>query len=671
MPSGGKERTMRSIKTRLIIYFSAVIAIASAALGVISVRIATSALAREAEKALYSMAADAARLTESRIQTQMRTLEMLAMREDIQSMDWDIQKQVLLSQVSKTGFLDIGVVTSDGTTNYSDGSTSQLGDREYIKKALAGEKNVSDLLVSRVTGQLALIYAVPIEKDGRVVGALIGRRDGNALSDITGGSGFGDSGYAYMINSKGTVVAHPDSEKVFSQWNPIEEVQNDESLRSVAAEFETILREKAGVSSYTFMGRELYNAFVPVEGTDWTIIVAADKKEVLASISELRGSILITASVILLISIALIYFIGNSIAVPVIEAAKLSEKIAALDITQDVPKKNLMKKDETGKLSAAMQTITDSFRKIIGEISDFAEQVAAASEELTASTQQTATTAEEVSRVVEDIARGASDQAESVQEGTSKAVRLGEAIEKDLDYVDNLNTASNKVKEVVSNGLQEMDELTRITEESGNAAREIYDVILRTRDSSEKIGQASNVIASIADQTNMLALNAAIEAARAGESGKGFAVVADEIKKLAEQCSNYTKEIDSIVKELRDNAQNAVRTIDRVAVITTEQAQSVTRSKERYALIASAMNDAIQVVDQLTAFGHEIGRLKDDIIETLHSLSATAEENSASTEQMASSMEEQTAAIEEIANASESLSQLAQKLQSIVKRFRV
>lgn len=662
---------MRSIKTKLIICFSAVVAISSAVLGIISVRIATRALTRDTEKALYAMAAEAARLTESRIQTQMRTLEMIAMSEDIQGMDWNIQKTVLQRQVAKTGFIDIGVVGPDGVANYTDGSTSQLGDREYIKKAFAGEKNVSDLLVSRVTGEVVLMYAVPIEKDGKAVGVLVGRRDGNALSDITDGIGFGDKGYAYMINGRGTVVAHPDKERVMDQWNPIEEVINDGSLASVAAEFEKILHEKAGVSSYSFEGREMYNAFMPVEGTDWTIVVTANKAEVLDSIPELQRTVFIAATVILLASIAVVYFIGNSIAGPVTEAAKHSEIIAALDITRDVPKKNLMRKDETGRLSVAMQTITDSLRSIIGEISNSAEQVAAASEEMNASIQQAASTAQEVASAVDEIARGASDQAESVQDGTSKAILLGEAIEKDLDCVDSLNTASNKVKEVVSDGLLEIDELIRVTDESGSAAKEIHDVILKTHESSEKISQTSSVIASIADQTNMLALNAAIEAARAGESGKGFAVVADEIKKLAEECAIYTKEIDSVVNELRSNAQNAVRTMERVAVITSEQAQSVARSKERYEMIAQAMNDAIQVVEQLTSFAHEIGRLKDDIIETLQCLSATAEENSASTEEMASSIEEQTATIEEIAKASESLSELAQRLQSIVQRFRV
>lgn len=182
---------MRSIKSKLIFCFSVVIAFSSAVLGIISVRIATSALARDTEKALYAMAADAARLTESRIKTQMRTLEMIVMRDDIQSMDWGIQKPVLQSLVSKTGFLDIGVLDPDGNAKYSDGSASQLGDSEYIRRSLAGEKTVSDLMFSQDTGQLFFVYSVPIERDGRVVGVLVGCRDGDALSDIIEGCGFG------------------------------------------------------------------------------------------------------------------------------------------------------------------------------------------------------------------------------------------------------------------------------------------------------------------------------------------------------------------------------------------------------------------------------------------------------------------------------------------------
>jgi len=244
-------------------------------------------------------------------------------------------------------------------------------------------------------------------------------------------------------------------------------------------------------------------------------------------------------------------------------------------------------------------------------------------------------------------------------------------IEKDQENLSNLNTASNKVAEVVEEGLKEVEFLTEITEESNKASRDIYEIISKTHDSSNKIGQASNVITSIAEQTNLLALNAAIEAARAGETGKGFAIVADEIRKLAEQSSILTKEIDKVVGELQSNAKSAVETVERVAAISKEQTGSVINSKNKYMLIAQAMKEAEEAVIQLNASGREMEKAKNDILVTLKNISAIAEENSAATEQMAASMEEQAASVEEISHASDELSDLAQNLQLIINKFKV
>jgi len=134
--------------------------------------------------------------------------------------------------------------------------------------------------------------------------------------------------------------------------------------------------------------------------------------------------------IILLISVVVVYFIGNAIANPIVDIARHSEKIASLDITQDVAQVHLRKKDEIGRLATAMQTITNSFRDIIGQINDYAAEVTAAAERLSASTQQSADAAEEVSKTVEQIANSAADQAENVQEGSSKAVLLGKSVEK-------------------------------------------------------------------------------------------------------------------------------------------------------------------------------------------------------------------------------------------------
>lgn len=662
---------MKSIKTRLIIYFSLLILLASGLLGITSIQSSGKSITREGEKALLSLSEEDSKLTQSRVDVQKRTLEMLALDDIIQSMNWSIQQSMLKNLLKDTDFLDIAVVDMKGTARYSDGSTSELGDREYIQKAIKGETAVSDVLISKVTNQPVIMIAAPILKDNRVVGALIGRRDGNALSDIVDDTGYGKNGYGYIINSKGTVIAHPEREKVLSQFNPIAEAEKDSKLISLSNLFQVVTTQKNGVKSYTYNGKDLYAGFTEIKGTDWIFVITADQKEVLSAIPILRNTIAAITFVIFLICLAIVYMIGNSITRPIINTVKHAQRIASLDITENVRKNYLLKKDEIGILSKALQSITDNLREIIGDINNSSEQLAAASEELTATTEQSATASEEVAQTVEEIAKGAQDQAKHTEDGFLKAEMLGEAIEKDQHYLTGLNEATREVSSVLQAGLKEIEHLTKKTEENYQASGNIKEVILKTNNSSNKIGQASSVISSIAEQTNLLALNAAIEAARAGDAGKGFAVVAEEIRNLAEQSATSTKEIDSMVKELQMNSQEAVKTIEEIAAVMKEQTDSVEVNKNSYLAIANAMDNAKDAVEKLNLSGQDMEQTKNNILETMQSLSAIAEENSASTQQVTASMEEQTASVEEIARASEGLSAMAQDLQQIINRFQL
>lgn len=661
---------MKSIKTKLIVYFSILILLVSGAFSIISLTTAGDSVTKEAEKALALLAYDGAKLTESRIETRMTTLEMLAGDQYIESMNFEVQQSILQRQLERSGFLALAVVYPDGSTYYHDGSTAELGDREYVKRAFSGESNVSDVIISRVTNSAVLMYAVPIVTNGEVVGVLIGRSDGNALSSITDDMGFGEMGYAYMINLSGNVVAHPNRERVMDQWNPIEESQTDNELKSIAGLFEKMIKDDYGVSNYHLEGRDLYAGYALIEGTNWIIVITANEEEVLAALPILQRSIALTTIIILLISIFLCYIIGNSIVKPIISSIAHAKKIAGLDITEDVNEVFLKRKDEIGGLAIAFQTITDNLREFVKQIADTSQHVASSSEELTATSQQSATAADEVAKSIEEIAKGANEQAKDTEKGVEHVNELGELIFKDQQYVIDLNISANEVSKLKDEGFELIGELIEKTSINNKSSREVHEIIINTNESAEKIEMASQMIKKIAEQTNLLALNAAIEAARAGEAGNGFAVVAEEIRKLAEQSDSFTTEIAAIIKELTDKTGYAVRTMSEVGKNVESQTQSVELTSNKFKGIDSAIEKMKTIIKAINESGQAMDGKKDEIIGIIQNLSAISQQNAAGTEEASASVEEQTASMEEIANASDSLARLAEEMQESIHKFK-
>jgi methyl-accepting chemotaxis protein len=143
------------------------------------------------------------------------------------------------------------------------------------------------------------------------------------------------------------------------------------------------------------------------------------------------------------------------------------------------------------------------------------------------------------------------------------------------------------VSEKLEGVKHEITSIVNSLQDASDEQNSLADDLTRVSGDTKQVKDVINVIADIADQTNLLALNAAIEAARAGEHGRGFAVVADEVRKLAERTQKSLTEINATINVVSQSINDS-----------SEQMNSSSKSIEQLAEVSIEASSKIEEVSQ-------------------------------------------------------------------------
>lgn len=273
------------------------------------------------------------------------------------------------------------------------------------------------------------------------------------------------------------------------------------------------------------------------------------------------------------------WLIARSVTQPITDAEAIATRVAEGDLRPAVTESA---NDEIGRLMSHLERMRSELAHIVSDVRIGSNLIAG--------------TSGEISIGVNDLSRRTELQATNLQEASASLDQL-------LEGVQSHARISHEVGEV-----------TRSTESGaqagGKSVRELVVQIETVGEMSRKIADITNVIDSIAFQTNILALNAAVEAARAGEQGRGFAVVASEVRMLATRSATAASEIKALITDTVNSvgrvtsmAGTAGTQVDKVVAQVATINSLVLRLNETSAHQAEELqhiSKAIRTIDEMT-----------------------------------------------------------------------
>lgn len=661
----------KSIKTKQMFLMGLLIFLICLGFGIFTYINTLNTIHNEIEHSLIEKAIDVGLLVRARLDIAIDQLEGIASREVIKSMNVGEIRPILQREMERTGYASIALVDLEGTSYYPDFSILYLGDQDFVQEAFKGNSNVSDMRISRAIFQPVAKVAVPIERDEEIVGALIARMLGSDVIDIITDVQFKETGYAFMFNNEGTVVAHQDHEIVMDEYNPLREAEEDDSLLSLASLLEAAISRGSGFGEYYYNGEDLFTGYANVSGTNWNVAVTANRDQVLEELYRLRNIIIAASIIILLVALVIVYILSTNLSKPISDVSKYAEIIATGDLSQTIEASFLERNDEIGVLANSFSNMGENIRSLIAQLSEIASNLSSSSEELSASGEEVAASADQVGISIEHIAVGAEKQSAQTEQITFIIADLNNQIEEINNISNNMNRTSDEVMENINIGNQSIKNTIVNVKKVKTNSDKVAEKIDYLGASSQQIGEIIDMIKAISAQTNLLALNAAIEAARAGESGRGFSVVADEIRSLAEESSNATEEIADLVTNIQENVSETVANVQETEKAVSQSVNAIETTDNSFDTInqkAVALRNLIKKIYQRS---DKIVLNSKDVEKSISQIAEASKESASNSENAAASSEEQNASNEEIVNASVELADMANDLVNAIAKFKI
>ena len=535
--------------------------------------------------------------------------------------------------------------------------------RSWYKDAIAaGKLTYGEPYLDKVTNKMALPIAMPL-KDA--AGGLRGVLSEDILMQTmidTVKAIHSYDGYAFLIDTKGNLLVHPNQDYMGKNLTAIDELKEQSSL------WQEMLSQGTGLRHTEIKGQTTLMAYEKIPASGWILAIHIPMDNAYKPLSALRWIFTVGTILSIILVTIVTFFISRKITRPIEILSRQVDQMAGGDLTVHIEQTS---EDELGLLGQAFNKMANDLRTLIHKVQIQSQQLAASSEELTASSDQSAQSAEQVTEFISVVADQSSRQNEAANQMTGVIGIAASRIEKISQNTELVSRQSEETKEQAAASGKMLDKAVLQMQQIEQTVNTSSGVVSKLSERSSEIGQIVETISAIAGQTNLLALNAAIEAARAGEQGRGFAVVAEEVRKLAEQSQEATRKITDLISSIQSDTAEAVTAMESGTREVRTGTETVTQAGQSFQQISDKLSQQASQTREISQAIRHIDQDVQDIVHIVKNVDEFSKKSSGSIQQISASTEEQLASTEEIAKASAALAELAQELQMMIAAFKV
>lgn len=527
-----------------------------------------------------------------------------------------------------------GVSIKDGT---------DFSDRDYVKAALNGKTNISDVTLSKYTNTYGISIAAPLISSGRIIGVVYYRADVDFMNDIVKHISVGQGSYAYILDENNNVIAHKNEKYIM----------NDKYKEMIPKDIKNCISSQNGSMTCSYGGDKYICGYSKIDKTaNWRVVIASPESAYDSDILRFVKKLVISDIIALIVAIIVALIIARVISRPIVRVKNLLSALAQGDLS--VQLNDTKNKDELGILQNSAVSLNRMLSDMLTQSGDVLSKMAAydlTSEDMReypGKFNELAASINSIKAILSNMILNIQNSSVNVDGGSKQLAEAASMLsEGTMAQASSLQKLVTDVENVAQNINANSDKTIFVNESLGNLDSEIKDgnqkmqelsnVVRTVEEMSEDIKKIVNTIDGIAFQTNILALNASVEAARAGESGRGFAVVAQEIGTLATKSSDASKKTAELIEKCIKGIESAKEYAD----ITSDSLAKIVSDSNN---IANAFDEMSKANEIQAKNANDIRNEIENISQVVQSNTATAQQTAASTEVLS----EQAAALKDM-----------------------